>query len=301
MKCYYPTDKSGNRIGFKTPEACIYDTSGTNLTNKLNKLRTDVNGKAAASHGNHVPTPQTANNKIYLRNDNTWHTITPSDIGAAASSHSHSWDSITSKPSLYTTSQIDSKVDAINSNIANNTQGVIWSGKSMYIIEHKNAFPALNSNGQRVLAPLYDIYVYGASHININNNTASSEWQYGYDGNNSYTNSNISNMSYGIPYKYLNPASILTVSGGLIYEQKNSASATGVYYPLPYFELEDNPGSGLDVYAVKVGTTQSKDKCNLTIRVHKHTHTGTWVSNNDNYYYFYFKITSCGSSSMLQE
>lgn len=119
MKCYYPTDKSGNRIGFKTPEACIYDTSGTNLTNKLNQLRSDVNGKAAASHGNHVPAPQTANNKVYLRNDNTWHTITPSDIGAAASSHSHSWDSITSKPSLYTTSQIDSKVDAINSNITN--------------------------------------------------------------------------------------------------------------------------------------------------------------------------------------
>ena len=133
MKCYYPTDKSGNRIGFKTPEACIYDTSGTNLTNKLNKLRTDVNGKAAASHGNHVPTPQTANNKIYLRNDNTWHTITPSDIGAAASSHSHSWDSITSKPSLYTTSQIDSKVDAINSNIDSINKNALeytdWSSK----------------------------------------------------------------------------------------------------------------------------------------------------------------------------
>ena len=119
MKCYYPTDKSGNRIGFKTPEACIYDTSGTNLTNKLNQLRSDVNGKAAANHGTHVPAPQTANNKIYLRNDNTWHTITPSDIGAAASSHSHSWDSITGKPSLYTTSQIDSKVSEINSNITN--------------------------------------------------------------------------------------------------------------------------------------------------------------------------------------
>lgn len=118
MKCYYPTDKSGNRIGFKTPEACIFDTSGKNLTNKLNQLRSDVNGKAAANHGTHVPAPQAANNKIYLRNDNTWHTITPGDIGAAASSHSHSWDSITGKPSLYTTSQIDSKISAINSNIS---------------------------------------------------------------------------------------------------------------------------------------------------------------------------------------
>jgi len=28
-------------------------------------------GAAAASHGNHVPTTQTANNAIFLRNDNT--------------------------------------------------------------------------------------------------------------------------------------------------------------------------------------------------------------------------------------
>lgn len=42
---------------------------------------------AAASHGNHVPATQTANNKVFLRNDNTWHTITPAEIGAAAASH----------------------------------------------------------------------------------------------------------------------------------------------------------------------------------------------------------------------
>ena len=51
---------------------------------------------AAASHGNHVPATQTANNKIFLRCDNTWHTITPAEIGAqpagsyAAASHNHS-------------------------------------------------------------------------------------------------------------------------------------------------------------------------------------------------------------------
>ena len=46
-------------------------------------------GAAAASHGNHVPTTQTANNAIFLRNDNTWATVTPANIGAAASSHNH--------------------------------------------------------------------------------------------------------------------------------------------------------------------------------------------------------------------
>lgn len=50
---------------------------------------------APVSHGNHVPATQTANNKIFLRCDNTWHTITPAEIGAqpagsyAAANHTH--------------------------------------------------------------------------------------------------------------------------------------------------------------------------------------------------------------------
>ena len=54
-----------------------------------------LNGKANTSHGNHVPATQTASNKVFLRNDNTWATITPANIGAqpagsyAAASHTH--------------------------------------------------------------------------------------------------------------------------------------------------------------------------------------------------------------------
>ena len=40
-----------------------------------------------AGHGNHVPATQTADNATYLRNDNTWHKITPANIGAAATTH----------------------------------------------------------------------------------------------------------------------------------------------------------------------------------------------------------------------
>lgn len=42
---------------------------------------------AEASHGNHVPTTQTADNAKFLRNDNTWATVTPANIGAAPASH----------------------------------------------------------------------------------------------------------------------------------------------------------------------------------------------------------------------
>lgn len=48
-------------------------------------------GAAATSHGSHVPTTATANNAIFLRNDNSWQTVTPANIGAAAASHTHAY------------------------------------------------------------------------------------------------------------------------------------------------------------------------------------------------------------------
>lgn len=78
------------------------DTTPTNGSTKMvtsGGVYTALSGKsdtghthnyAAASHGNHVPTTETANNAKFLRNDNSWQTVTPANIGAAASSHSHS-------------------------------------------------------------------------------------------------------------------------------------------------------------------------------------------------------------------
>ncbi|MBD7912009.1 tail fiber domain-containing protein [Clostridium cibarium] len=44
--------------------------------------KTVWNNKANASHGNHVPAIQSASGKTFLRNDNTWQVVTPSNIGA---------------------------------------------------------------------------------------------------------------------------------------------------------------------------------------------------------------------------
>ena len=55
-----------------------------------------ADSKANASHGNHVPATGTANNAIFLRNDNTWQTVTPANIGAAATIHYHAASDITS-------------------------------------------------------------------------------------------------------------------------------------------------------------------------------------------------------------
>lgn len=63
--------------------------SGYGITDAYTKMQVDniASGKANSSHGNHVPTTQTASNKVFLRNDNTWVTVTPANIGAAAASH----------------------------------------------------------------------------------------------------------------------------------------------------------------------------------------------------------------------
>lgn len=59
----------------------------TKLSGKSDTSHNHDTVYAAKSHGNHVPATETANNAKFLRNDNTWQTVTPANIGAAASSH----------------------------------------------------------------------------------------------------------------------------------------------------------------------------------------------------------------------
>lgn len=68
----------------------VNDDSHNHIISNVDGLQAALDGKAASIHGTHVPTPQTANNAIFLRNDNTWQTVTPANIGAAKSDHTHS-------------------------------------------------------------------------------------------------------------------------------------------------------------------------------------------------------------------
>ena len=71
----------------------ILDEDGliTFWSNVVGKIMSHSNDKTL-----HIPTPQTSDNAKFLRNDNTWQTVTPANIGAAASSHNHSASNITS-------------------------------------------------------------------------------------------------------------------------------------------------------------------------------------------------------------
>ena len=68
----------------------------------INPLSSEIANKANASHGNHVPATQTADNATFLRNDNTWQKVTPANIGASATGHKHTKSEITDFPTSMT-------------------------------------------------------------------------------------------------------------------------------------------------------------------------------------------------------
>ncbi len=162
----------------------------------------------------------------------------------------------------------------------------------MHIDERKYAYGYTNSSStNRVMRSKYDIYFYGIKNLNITNLSARSELSFTYCGDQSYVGGG--NMSFNIPYKYLTPSSILSITGFVVAESPDGNNAG--YYPLPYFEAEDNPGSGMDIHSIYVHTNPSKTGSAISIAVQKHTHTGTWQSNTNRYYYFYFKVESSGN------
>ena len=73
----------------KVAVSAVTSTELGYLDGVTSAIQSQLDGKAASSHGNHVPATQTANNAKFLRNDNTWQTVTPANIGAATSGHTH--------------------------------------------------------------------------------------------------------------------------------------------------------------------------------------------------------------------
>lgn len=91
----------------------VYPTDWTNVDDKPSYFKSKwsmVEEKPQtfppSSHGNHVPETQTANNAIFLRNDNTWQTVTPANIGAAEEEHDHVKADISDFPSSMPASDV---------------------------------------------------------------------------------------------------------------------------------------------------------------------------------------------------
>ena len=85
----YTTAEKSKLSGIEVNANRYVHPSDANTRHVTDTEKATWNGKANASHGNHVPATQTANNKKFLRCDNTWQDVTPGNIGAAALEHDH--------------------------------------------------------------------------------------------------------------------------------------------------------------------------------------------------------------------
>lgn len=85
----YTTVEKSKLSGIEANANRYVHPNDANTRHVTDAEKTTWNGKANASHGNHVPATQSANNKKFLRCDNTWQDVTPGNIGAAALEHNH--------------------------------------------------------------------------------------------------------------------------------------------------------------------------------------------------------------------
>lgn len=116
-----------------TPSSIGAATSSHNHDDRYyteTEVNTKLSGKANTSHGNHVPATQTASNKVFLRNDNTWATVTPANIGAAASSHTHKVANISD---LTATATELNYMDGVTSNVQTQLDGKAASSHGTHV------------------------------------------------------------------------------------------------------------------------------------------------------------------------
>ena len=135
------------------------DTIDARMKSNATQIDDLKNNKANTSHGNHVPATQSANNKKFLRCDNTWQDVTPGNIGAAAASHTHD-------DRYYTETEINTKLDAKANTSHTHTKSQITdfptslpaNGGNADTVDGKHAidFP-LKSQGIGANAPLWSV------------------------------------------------------------------------------------------------------------------------------------------------
>lgn len=136
----------------------VVQSTGTSTTAVMSqKATTDsLNAKANVSHGNHVPTLQTANNSVFLRNDNTWQAVTPGNIGT------------------YTKAEIDSK-DNTKANVShgNHVPAVQTANNAIFLRNDNNWATVTPGNIGAYTKAEVDTKINAVPKITLNNTVTS--------------------------------------------------------------------------------------------------------------------------------
>ena len=171
------------------------------------EIDTKLSGKANSSHGNHVPTTQTASNKVFLRNDNTWATITPANIGAAASSHNHTVSNITDLTATATelnymdgvTSNVQTQLDGKAASSHNHTITASASDDDVVVLTGTNGtnkvtYSASHANSGVTAGTYKSVTVNAKGHITAGSNPTTLS---GYGITNAYTKTEVDTIASG--------------------------------------------------------------------------------------------------------
>lgn len=211
-----------------TPSAIGASASGHTHDDKYyteTEIDTKLSGKANSSHGNHVPTTQTANNSVFLRNDNSWATVTPANIGAAASSHNHTVANITD---LTATATELNYMDGVTSNVQTQLDGKAASSHSHTITasasdddvvvltgtngSNKVTYSASHANSGVTAGTYKSVTVNAKGHITAGSNPTTLS---GYGITNAYTKTEVDTIASGKAATSHNHAATNITSGTL--------------------------------------------------------------------------------------
>lgn len=117
---------------------------------EASKVTPEKIGAAKSSHGNHVPETQSPSNSIFLRNDNTWQSVTPGNIGAVPNDRTVNGKALSSNITL-SASDVGAAASSHGTHVSYGTSasalGTSSAGSASTVSrsDHVHALPALTS------------------------------------------------------------------------------------------------------------------------------------------------------------
>ena len=101
-------------------------------------------GAAATSHGNHIPTTQTANARVFLRNDNTWQTLPSASTSATGIVQLTDSTSSTSTTTAATPNSVKLAYDLANSKASSSHGHANLTSRGSVTMESSTTRPAVS-------------------------------------------------------------------------------------------------------------------------------------------------------------
>lgn len=218
-------------------------------------------GAAAINHGNHVPTTQTANSRVFLRNDNTWQSLPTASTSANGIVQLNNTINSTSTTQAATANAVKIAYDLANGKAASN-----HTHTSLKVADTRNANTAPSA-----LDSVFSVDFKYRSTINNAPGAGTYNGLLQFAPWNDSSGGNVYQMSYGysgtVPYLGIRTADLNSSSWGSWYEiyhtgRKPSKADVGLSNVQNWTATSDTNDSSRSKYATAAGVKAAYDKAN---------------------------------------